>query len=390
MKGGDSFNVPAYQALTIGEGTGTLTMTGTTQEIPLTYPTDTEASDYVALVAQITPQGADGTYTDISTRATDAAGWSVVGDLENNKVTVTTSGGGNALLRVTLIGTDGSELTASCIVTLLYNEDTQTYYVYTIAGLEEWADAASSNDNDTNCTLMADIDYEDGTWSMVWGTYSGTFDGQNHTISNMQLLPNSSAFYGFFEEVGTDGVVRNVTFKGITNTEWGLSAGVIAWKNYGTIFNCRVEDCTFADFRSRSSGIVAENSGTISCCAVMDSNLSGSNGAGGIAGSNSGEILACWADVQVSPSEASDAGGVCGYNSTDDTITACYWAGNAAAGIGKNNTSNPDPTIKIEESNWQTACKGMNAAIEDLELGYHWAIKEGDTRPSLVENGSRQ
>ena len=117
--GETTFSIPIYQekTLTIGDGTGIITLTGTTQEIDLTYPTGTTATDYAALVAQITPEGTDGTYTDISTRAGDAGGWSVAGDLENAKVTVNTPGG-KALLRVTLIGTDGSELTASCVLEL--------------------------------------------------------------------------------------------------------------------------------------------------------------------------------------------------------------------------------------------------------------------------------
>lgn len=53
---GNVFNVPKYQSLKIGEGTGTFTLTGTSTEIKLTYPDGTKASDYSALVAQITPK----------------------------------------------------------------------------------------------------------------------------------------------------------------------------------------------------------------------------------------------------------------------------------------------------------------------------------------------
>ena len=88
-KDGTPFDVPAYQTLTIGDGTGTITLTGTTTEINLTYPTETTAANYTALVAQITPEGADGTYTDISTRADNAACWSVEGNLQAQTVTVT-------------------------------------------------------------------------------------------------------------------------------------------------------------------------------------------------------------------------------------------------------------------------------------------------------------
>ena len=66
---GNVFNVPKYQSLKIGEGTGTFTLTGTSTEIKLTYPDGTKASDYSALVAQITPEGANGTYTDIDSRS---------------------------------------------------------------------------------------------------------------------------------------------------------------------------------------------------------------------------------------------------------------------------------------------------------------------------------
>ena len=110
-----TIEVAAYQSLRIGAGTGTLAITGATAEISLTYPDGTTADDYSALVTQITPEGADGTYTDISTRATDANGWSVEGDLANAKVTVA-AGSGKALLRVTLIRNNGDEVTASRIV----------------------------------------------------------------------------------------------------------------------------------------------------------------------------------------------------------------------------------------------------------------------------------
>ena len=68
LDGGTSFDVPAYQPLTIGDGSGMITLTATTQEITLTYPTGTEATDYRALVAQITPT--DGAWKRSSTVTT--------------------------------------------------------------------------------------------------------------------------------------------------------------------------------------------------------------------------------------------------------------------------------------------------------------------------------
>ena len=137
-----TFKVPVYQAFSLG--TGVLELNPGTNEIDITLPAGTTADDYRALVAQITPEGADGTYTDISTRAGNAAGWSVEGDLQDPKVTVTaeaTAQAAKALLRVTLIRNDGSELAASRIVSLPYviDETTKTYTVYTPQGLLAWA-----------------------------------------------------------------------------------------------------------------------------------------------------------------------------------------------------------------------------------------------------------
>ena len=113
-----TFNVPVYQAFSLGTGVLELNP-GTTEEIEITLPTGTTVDDYRALVAQITPEGADGTYTDIATRADDAAGWSVEAKFNNdNTATLAITAGTsiNALLRVTLVKNDGSELTASRVL----------------------------------------------------------------------------------------------------------------------------------------------------------------------------------------------------------------------------------------------------------------------------------
>ena len=111
LKGGDSFNVPAYQALTIGEDTGMLEVTvGESKEFKLTFDTP---EDYIAIKAEITT---DGGNTSIDTRADDAEGWSVVADLEKQTITVTAQKAGKAWLDVTLLRANGSKLTASRVL----------------------------------------------------------------------------------------------------------------------------------------------------------------------------------------------------------------------------------------------------------------------------------
>ena len=108
---GKIIEVAIYQPLTIGEGTGTLTVpaNGTT-DITLTIP-----DNVTALMAQITPEGSGGTFTDLDTRA--VSGWSVEAKLDEQKVTVTTSSAsGKALLDISLIRADGSKVTASRVL----------------------------------------------------------------------------------------------------------------------------------------------------------------------------------------------------------------------------------------------------------------------------------
>ena len=107
---GKIIEVAIYQPLTIGEGTGTLTVpaNGTT-DITLTIP-----DNVTALMAQITPEGSGGTFTDLDTRA--VSGWSVEAKLDEQKVTVTAPASGKALLDVSLIRADGSKVTASRVL----------------------------------------------------------------------------------------------------------------------------------------------------------------------------------------------------------------------------------------------------------------------------------
>ena len=107
---GTTIEVAIYQPLTIGEGTGTLTVAANgTTDIPLTIP-----DNVTALMAQITPEGSGGTFTDLDTRA--VSGWSVEAKLNEQKVIVTAPASGKALLDVSLIRADGSKVTASRVL----------------------------------------------------------------------------------------------------------------------------------------------------------------------------------------------------------------------------------------------------------------------------------
>ena len=337
-----TFQIPIYQSLKIGEGTGTLALSSRTSGIRLTYPTGTEATDYRALVAQITPEGADGTYTDIDTRADNANGWSVTANLQAQTVTVTAAGG-NALLRVTLIRNDGSELAASCIVSwqgYTIDEATKTYTVYTPQGLLAWAD----NSLFYNCTLAADIDMSGQTWPERVNLTS-TFDGAGHTISNLNVTDMSPA--GFIASLANGGTVKNLLL---------VDANINGSSNIG--------------------GITGDIHGTVIACAVSGCTFSGDYQAGGIAGmvNDSGSVTACYAtsctfELENTMTYGHIAGDVDGGN-----INACYYDGDGE-GIGDDDT---DASATRVDGNitWQAAAEAMNKQLADND--YIWEVNTNE------------
>ena len=222
-----------------------------------------------------------------------------------------------------------------------YDSDTHTYSVYTPDGLTEWAKAAQ-NDPSLNCTLTADIDLTGKDWTPIGESrgYTGTFDGQGHSITGLAITTNSTGGENavLFGSVGSNGTVKNLQLKDVNgDVQQNGVAGGIANSNYGTITACSV------------TGEIKANNGA----------------AGGIAVINFGTITACWFDGNLTTSY--DNGGIAAYNYS--TITTCFYGGNA--GHGAYNQGGTIDATKVEgTTTWQTAVDGMNAALTDN--AYQW------------------
>ena len=226
-----------------------------------------------------------------------------------------------------------------------YNADTHTYSVYTPDGLTEWAKAAQS-DPSLNCTLTADIDLTGKEWTPIGRPrgYTGTFDGQGHTITGLNISPSEDAA-ALFHQINGDGTVMNLQLKDVTYN--GVTAmGGIAHGNYGTITACSVTGTlTNTTNNGHVGGIAATNLGTITAC-WFSGTITGGSSIGGIAGSNT------------------NAG------SYNGKITACYWSGEGISnGIGYNSSAGTGETTKVD-GNWTDAINGMNAALTDN--AYQW------------------
>lgn len=230
-----------------------------------------------------------------------------------------------------------------------YDNTTKTYTVYNADGLMAWAEAAQS-DLSFNCTLTADIDLTGKTWTPIGNsgqTYNGTFDGQGHTITGLNISSPSEAV-ALFHNIGGGGKVMNLQLKYVTYN--GSTA---------------------------MGGIAHGNNGTITACSVMGTltNTTNNGAVGGIAAINYGTITACWFNGTITG--GSNVGGIAVFNlnagSYDGKITACYWSGDGISdGVwGGYDTSG---TTKVDNSTvtWQTAVGGMNAALTGND--YQWKL----------------
>ncbi len=228
-------------------------------------------------------------------------------------------------------------------------QDDGSYTVYTANGLLAWNEAAQS-DPSLNCTLTADINMTGKEWTPVGNsgqTYNGTFDGQGHTITGLDISSPSEAV-ALFHNIGGGGKVMNLQLKYVTYN--GSTA---------------------------MGGIAHGNNGTITACSVMGTltNKTNNGAVGGIAAINYGTITACWFNGTITG--GSNVGGIAVFNlnagSYDGKITACYWSGDGISdGVwGGNDTSG---TTKVDNSTvtWQTAVGGMNAALTGND--YQWKL----------------
>ena len=221
------------------------------------------------------------------------------------------------------------------------SEDGKTYTVYTADGLLAW-NKAVQNDLTLNCTLTADITLT-GEWTPIGtdyrNSYTGTFDGGNHTISGL-TVKGSDENAGLFGYIGKDGgTVKNVVLKDvqITSNNQYANVGGMAGINNGTIENCSVSGGSVSGYSA--GGVVGQQySGSITLC-NSSATVQGTSQVGGVVGyTNYGVTLtACYAtgDVTAKDNDTAGiffAGGVVGSNGGN--LTACYATGDVTGGTG--------------------------------------------------------
>lgn len=154
---------------------------------------------------------------------------------------------------------------------------------------------------DKELKLNADLDLSPVNFEGI-GYFNGIFDGNGHTISNVNLHAKGSN-YGFFRYVGELGTVKNLSVTGsISASGSGKNIGGIVGTNYGVIENCSfVGTVTGQSATGGIAGINKEAGRILSCTSTAD--VLATNYTGGISGKNEGEISACKSGSSVNVEE---------------------------------------------------------------------------------------
>ena len=237
---------------------------------------------------------------------------------------------------------DGAEATEA----YSYDSNTRTITIYSGEGLKVATDEVNSGNTDINIILDKDIDLTNTKWTPIGtdyrNSYTGTFDGDNHTISGL-IVTGSDEYAGLFGYIGSGGTVKNVKLENvrITSDYQYAYVGGVAGNNDGAIENCSVSGSVSGNSTYNSVGGVVgyQWGGSITGCS-SSATVQGTGSVGGVVGqTNSGATLtACYSTENVTlESNGSDnyyAGGVVGSNGASCTLTACYATGNVTGGTG--------------------------------------------------------
>ena len=260
----------------------------------------------------------------------------------------TESGSGPYTYTATYEGSSGGDYTATVESAVGPNSrdgasgesDTVTVSLYEIG---DWYDLnATRGDLDGTYDLVSDLDRNSAGYSDVASpsanndsgfvpidaqssNFTGTFDGNGHTIADLHINRSSESDVGLFGIVATDGTVRNVTLDNVTTTGKKAVGGLVGWNHGGNVTNVSV-------------------SGTVT----------GYRAVGGLAGltSHGGTIRA-----------TSATGTVTGINSGDDGVLAVGGLVGTSGVPELGTTRGPFPGSTIVASNASATVTVANASM---------------------------
>ena len=176
------------------------------------------------------------------------------------------------------------------------------------------------------------IDIPPGSSGTTFSGFTGTFDGQDHKITNLTIDRGKSGIAGLFGAVGSGGKVTNVSVVDVNITGLGSGVGGLVGANNGTV--ARSHATGLVNGTSLVGGLVGSNDGGTVTKSYATAEVDGSELVGGLVGGNGfgssllgngrgGEVTESYATGSVNGSRI--VGGLLGGN--NGTVTESYAAG---------------------------------------------------------------
>ncbi len=333
---GKTFTVPRYVelGLTFSQNGGGIADPYASAIIIDTYPVI--SYQFVGTAPATAPR--------VSALFSDADGWKVTVDRNNQTITVTdapTAGERELIIMVT--DSKGNARNYALTLERANFNSNGSANTYTISDAGELAELAklvnSGNDQKGNTfVLTQNIDLTGRNWTPI-GKYAwrdelpfkGTFDGQEHTISGLTIKSEQS-YLGLFGFSDYPATIKNITLLSpqieCGEKSWGV--GALIGFSYVTITDCYVKDGEIKGKESCVGGLIGTCwFGTITNCHAENMSISGTSAVGGLMGGCDGSTVTnCHAECTVTATGGS-CGGLIGEGTTNGnlTITACYAQG---------------------------------------------------------------
>ena len=223
--------------------------------------------------------------------------------------------------------------------------ETDPYQISTADQLKRFRDIVNGSNGQTQnrgayAVLTADIDLNNEPWTPIGpdrdSAYTGTFDGQGHTVKNLSVTvnvqPGRAGLFGCVK----DGTIRKLTVAGSVSctANQGWCGGIAGYAMDETIENCAslcTVSCTGIDARVGGIvGLVDYNSRTLiirdcyNIGKITGRSDNGSGDAGGICGFYmNGKISNCYNVGEITGSGYVSKIAVSAYN--DSRPTNCYY-----------------------------------------------------------------
>ena len=217
------------------------------------------------------------------------------------------------------------------------------YYISTAEELKAFRDEVNSGKTDASAVLTANIvlnekiEVDDNgavinqeklsEWTPIGNKdhrYTGTFDGNGHTISGLYIdTADDQSLFGY-----VSGTVKNLSVSGTVIGR--MFVGGVVGDNRGNVINCAFSGSVSGD--SSVGGVVGYNGGTVENCYNTGTVTGTNDWVGGVVGSNSfsATVTNCYNTGNISGDRY--VGGVVGHNYNGGSVTNSYNTGAVSGG----------------------------------------------------------